>query len=156
MLPRQANSALAAHLEALRRLHLRDLEAGFGRAPLPDALAAKYPNADRECPVPTTGRPTTEHTFCSLLETLYRRARSSQRPSARRERLANSVGRGRTSIYWRMEESVLMALKRLSGRKPHLPARGETVEAAFVRQRPNSAMKLSAASGVRSSLLPRR
>jgi integron integrase len=39
---------LRGHLEAVRRLHDADLAAGFGRAPLPDALARKYPNADRE------------------------------------------------------------------------------------------------------------
>ena len=32
----------------MRRLHERDLAAGFGRVVLPDALARKYPNADQE------------------------------------------------------------------------------------------------------------
>jgi integron integrase len=39
---------LRAHLERVRRLHAADLGAGFGRVLLPDALARKYPNAERE------------------------------------------------------------------------------------------------------------
>jgi len=39
---------LKAHLEGVRRLHAADVAAGFGRVLLPDALARKYPNADRE------------------------------------------------------------------------------------------------------------
>lgn len=39
---------LTAHLERVRRLHAADVAAGFGRVLLPDALARKYPNADRE------------------------------------------------------------------------------------------------------------
>jgi site-specific recombinase XerD len=39
---------LQAHLQGVRELHDADLAAGFGRVVLPDALARKYPNADRE------------------------------------------------------------------------------------------------------------
>jgi len=39
---------LTAHLEDVRRLHAADMAAGLGRVLLPDALARKYPNADRE------------------------------------------------------------------------------------------------------------
>jgi hypothetical protein len=39
---------LTAHLGRVRRLHASDVAAGFGRVLLPDALARKYPNADRE------------------------------------------------------------------------------------------------------------
>lgn len=39
---------LRAHLEGVRKLHLADLAAGFGRVLLPDGLARKYLNADRE------------------------------------------------------------------------------------------------------------
>lgn len=46
--PRAANSDLLTHLDRVRALHAADLAAGLGRAPLPHALAAKYPNADRE------------------------------------------------------------------------------------------------------------
>jgi len=39
---------LRAHLDGVRGLHEADVAAGFGRVLLPDALARKYPNADRE------------------------------------------------------------------------------------------------------------
>ena len=48
MLPTQAKEPLAVHLERVRAQHVGDLAAGFGRVLLPDALAGKYPNADRE------------------------------------------------------------------------------------------------------------
>lgn len=48
MLPGRAKQALLAHLEKIRQLHQDDLRRGLGRAPLPDALQRKYPNADRE------------------------------------------------------------------------------------------------------------
>jgi len=48
MLPAAVTEPLLAHLGAVRRLHERDLKAGCGRVRLPDALARKYPNADRE------------------------------------------------------------------------------------------------------------
>ena len=37
-----------AHLDGVPRQHDADLKAGLGRAPLPDALLRKFPNADRE------------------------------------------------------------------------------------------------------------
>jgi integron integrase len=48
MLPAVVKEPLASHLERVRTIHRADLEAGFGRVLLPDALARKYPNADRE------------------------------------------------------------------------------------------------------------
>ena len=48
MLPAVITDPLLAHLGRVRRLHERDLAAGFGRVALPDALAHKYPNADQE------------------------------------------------------------------------------------------------------------
>jgi len=39
---------LVEHLEAVRRIHTRDLTRGFGVAPLPEALERKYPNAGKE------------------------------------------------------------------------------------------------------------
>jgi integron integrase len=48
ILPAAVREPLRAHLDAVRRLHQRDLSRGLGRAPLPDALARKYPAADRE------------------------------------------------------------------------------------------------------------
>lgn len=48
ILPDGLRTPLERHLATVKTLHERDLEAGFGRAPLPDALARKYQNADRE------------------------------------------------------------------------------------------------------------
>ena len=48
MLPAAVKVALARHLAQVHRLHERDLKVGFGRVQLPDALARKYPRADRE------------------------------------------------------------------------------------------------------------
>ncbi len=48
MLPTALKEPLRHHLGRIKSLHDRDLEAGFGRAPLPGALARKYPTADRE------------------------------------------------------------------------------------------------------------
>jgi len=48
MLPSAIVSRLTAHLERVRKLHAADLASSFGRVALPDALARKYPQADRE------------------------------------------------------------------------------------------------------------
>lgn len=48
MLPANIKEPLAGHLEQVRHMHERDLAAGFGRVQLPDALARKYQNANRE------------------------------------------------------------------------------------------------------------
>ncbi|MGH2704561.1 MAG: integron integrase [Actinomycetota bacterium] len=48
MLPDQLRGPLKEHLRAVRRQHDADLASGLGRAPMPDALARKYRNADRE------------------------------------------------------------------------------------------------------------
>jgi len=80
MLPAIVKEPLAAHLERVRRLHERDLAAGFGRVPLPDALARKYPNASREwgwqwlfpaskiCRDPRFGEPQRYHIHESVLQ----------------------------------------------------------------------------------------
>lgn len=47
MLPRSIHEALRVHLDEVRLLHQRDLDAGLGRVWLPDALERKYPDADR-------------------------------------------------------------------------------------------------------------
>ena len=46
MLPASVRQPLADHLGRRRHLYLKDLRTGLGRAPLPFALARKYPNAD--------------------------------------------------------------------------------------------------------------
>ena len=48
MVPDSMIPHLQRHLQQVRRLHKRDLNDGFGSAPLPNALARKYPNADKE------------------------------------------------------------------------------------------------------------
>ena len=45
VLPENLILPLKTHLEKVKALHERDLEAGFGEVYLPDALAVKYPNA---------------------------------------------------------------------------------------------------------------
>jgi hypothetical protein len=48
MLPSAIVSRLTAHLKRVRKLHAVNLAAGLGRDAFPDALARKYPQADRE------------------------------------------------------------------------------------------------------------
>ncbi|HRQ39773.1 MAG TPA: integron integrase [Chloroflexota bacterium] len=48
VLPTALAQPLQEHLRQVRRQHERDLARGEGRAPLPYALASKYPNANRE------------------------------------------------------------------------------------------------------------
>jgi integron integrase len=48
MLPQSLKAELRRHLEDVRELHQQDLARGAGAVNLPSALAAKYPNAERE------------------------------------------------------------------------------------------------------------
>ena len=48
MLPAALPQPLQERLRRVRQQHEEDLRAGLGEAPLPDALARKYPNAARE------------------------------------------------------------------------------------------------------------
>jgi integron integrase len=48
VLPASCREDLSGHLERVRRQHEQDLTRGLGRAPLPFALAQKYPRADRD------------------------------------------------------------------------------------------------------------
>ena len=48
MIPERLLTPLRLQLEQARRLHDEDLALGWGQAPLPGALAHKYPNASRE------------------------------------------------------------------------------------------------------------
>jgi len=45
MLPGSLRTSLESHMARVRELHKRDLAQGYGQAPLPGALARKYPNA---------------------------------------------------------------------------------------------------------------
>ena len=47
VLPENLILPLQAHLVKVKALHERDLDAGFGEVYLPNALAVKYPNADK-------------------------------------------------------------------------------------------------------------
>jgi integron integrase len=48
VLPTLCRRELQSHLDRVRQLHAEDVARGLGRAPLPFALAEKYPRADRE------------------------------------------------------------------------------------------------------------
>jgi len=48
MLPEMAKARLQKHLEQVRATHQKDLEEGWGRVLLPNALERKYPNAPAE------------------------------------------------------------------------------------------------------------
>jgi len=48
VLPDGIKSILKEHLVYVKRLHQNDLAKGYGRVYLPNALARKYPNADRQ------------------------------------------------------------------------------------------------------------
>jgi len=73
LLPRSLKAPLAAHLEKVNALHAADLARGFGEAPLPRALAGKYPKAgyllgwqyvfpsSKHCTDPYTGRAVRYH-----------------------------------------------------------------------------------------------
>ena len=45
LLPQRLKPVLAAHVERVKALHAEDLARGLGEAPLPQALAGKYPGA---------------------------------------------------------------------------------------------------------------
>ena len=80
MLPGAVEERLRVHLDRVRGVHQRDLTAGFGRVQLPEALARKYPNADREwiwqwvfpaskiCTDPRFGPPQRYHLHESVLQ----------------------------------------------------------------------------------------
>jgi len=48
MLPTAVKKPLWTHLQAVKRQHDEDLRRGLGRVALPNALARKYPNAEKE------------------------------------------------------------------------------------------------------------
>jgi integron integrase len=48
VLPESLKPALRTHLDRVRAVHQRDLRDGWGEAPLPYALARKYPSAGRD------------------------------------------------------------------------------------------------------------
>lgn len=48
MMPQAVIAPLREHLRRVQAIHQQDLADGYGRAPLPHALARKYPHADRQ------------------------------------------------------------------------------------------------------------
>jgi integron integrase len=80
VLPSTLVQPLRAHLAGVRSTHEADLARGLGRVVLPDALRAKYPNADRSwawqfvfpaariCRDPTLGAPTRFHLHESAIQ----------------------------------------------------------------------------------------
>jgi integron integrase len=48
VLPQAIKEQLRSHLEGIKELHQKDLEAGYGEVYLPDALERKYPNAAKQ------------------------------------------------------------------------------------------------------------
>lgn len=80
VLPSTSVPSLEAHIARVRTLHEADLARGFGRVVLPDALRAKYPNADRSwpwqfvfpaariCRDPRYGPPTRFHLHASAVQ----------------------------------------------------------------------------------------
>jgi len=47
-IPKKLMTILEAHIDKVKVLHIEDIEQGFGNVYLPEALARKYPNAERE------------------------------------------------------------------------------------------------------------
>jgi integron integrase len=97
ILPRNLRGELQAHIEAVKALHHRDLEEGFGEVYIPEALARKYPKAARETgwhwvfPArarsldPRSGREMRHHVLESGLQKAVKRA-------AKQARLDKRVG----------------------------------------------------------------
>jgi integrase len=48
MLPTSLVTPLPSHLQVVHAMHQDDLRQGFGTVFMPDALARKFPNAERE------------------------------------------------------------------------------------------------------------
>ena len=48
ILPKNVQDELLKQVQAVKALHYKDLEEGFGEVYIPEALARKYPNAGRE------------------------------------------------------------------------------------------------------------
>lgn len=97
LLPQRLKPVLAAHLERVKALHAEDLARGLGEAPLPQALAGKYPGAGYSwawqfvfpssqcCRDPYTGRTVRFHLHEKTLQRTVKEA-------TRRAAIAKPVG----------------------------------------------------------------
>ena len=97
LLPSSLQASLVAHLERVKELHDADLAQGFGEAPMPQALAGKYPKAGylwawqfvfpstRHCRDPYTGRTVRFHVHEKTLQRAVKEA-------ARRAGIGKPVG----------------------------------------------------------------
>lgn len=86
MLPQSIKAQLGEHLAAVKKVHEKDLELGWGRVPLPEALDRKYPNAptdwrwqwvfpqNRRWRNPKTGEQGRHHMDESILQRAFKRA----------------------------------------------------------------------------------
>jgi len=86
VLPQRLITPLATHLLNVKKLHVADLAKGFGEAPLPRALASKYPKAGylfgwqfvfpstTHCTDPNTGRTVRYHVHEATVARFIRRA----------------------------------------------------------------------------------
>src|SRR3990172_8066778 len=87
MLPAAVKHLLSTHLQAVKRQHDEDLRRGLGRVALPNALARKYPNAEKEwggsgsslqpaiTPTGSTGEKRRHHLHESVLQKAFKEAR---------------------------------------------------------------------------------
>lgn len=97
LLPRSLLTPLCAHLDRVKELHTADLANGFGEAPMPLALAGKYPKAGylwawqfvfpsmQHCSDPYTGRTVRFHVHEKTLQRAVKEA-------ARKARIGKPVG----------------------------------------------------------------
>jgi integron integrase len=97
IIPKSVESALATHLVKVKALHDADLAKGFGEAPLPRALAGKYPKAGyllgwqfvfpstTHCTDPYTGHTVRYHVHESTLQRTVKVA-------ARKAKISKPVG----------------------------------------------------------------
>jgi integron integrase len=86
MLPVNLAKSLERHLQKVRVQHEEDLESGFGRVHLPNALGKKFPNAEAEWPWqyvfpssrlaidPRTGQKRRHHIDETILQTAIKKA----------------------------------------------------------------------------------
>jgi hypothetical protein len=111
MFPEVLKEPLMRHLQRVRKIHERDLQQGAGRAPLPDAIERKYPNASRECGWPwvfpasslyfdsEAGMERRHHLHESVIQKLMKQAVKEQELQNRQ--VATRCGTALQPIFWK-------------------------------------------------------